>query len=121
MGWGQVIERRCGQVVILDLTYNFAPYESESVLSNRVRVLLQHGWLKILLNLARVSHIDSYGLSELLRSRSLVMERGGRLGLFHIEPPIQRLMARTRTLMFEVFESEDDAVISLTDQDARAR
>jgi anti-anti-sigma factor len=60
----------------------------------------------LVLDFGRVTFIDSAVLKELLRARVELAERGIRLILAAVRPPVQRLMDLTRTS--ELFEEAPD-------------
>ena len=75
--------------------------------------LVDGGYNKIVLDLSLVTFIDSAGLGELVACKKRTAERGGDIKL--LQPPrrIHELLAMTLlTRIFEVFDSEDDAIAS---------
>ena len=65
----------------------------------------------LVLDLERTTFIDSAVLRELLRARAELAERGMRLVLAAVPPPVRRLMDLTRTS--ELFEHAPDAETAL--------
>ena len=61
-----ITERRNQSVLVLDLEGNIRIEEGNLELHNILRILVEKGEKKILLNLAKVSYIDSSGLGELI-------------------------------------------------------
>jgi anti-anti-sigma factor len=69
----------------------------------------------LVLSFKRATFIDSAVLKELLRARVELGERGVRLVLAAVPPPIRRLMDLTRTSeLFEDADSVDDALTRLS-------
>jgi stage II sporulation protein AA (anti-sigma F factor antagonist) len=60
----------------------------------------------LVIDLSRTSFIDSAVLKELLRARAELAERGVRLVLAGVPPPVRRLLDLTRTS--ELFEDAPD-------------
>lgn len=81
-----------------------------------------NGWLaeipegekpKVVLNLSRVSMMDSSGLGVLVSSYTSVQRRDGRLVLAGLGRGLQNLIAITKlTRVFDIYETEAEAVKS---------
>jgi anti-sigma B factor antagonist len=84
-----------------------------------------NGWLaeisedakpKVVLNLDKVSMMDSSGLGVLVSSYTSVQKRGGRLVLAGLGKGLQNLIAITKlTRVFDMYEDEDEAIKSFQD------
>lgn len=71
--------------------------------------------MKILLNLAGVTHIDSTGLGELISSYVTLSNKGGQIKLVHLTERLQDIMTITKLLtVFDVYDNEADALASFT-------
>ena len=77
-------ERRIGDVTVLDMKGRVRLGGSTIALHKAIRCLIAEGKLKILLNLASVTHIDSSGLGELIASYITLNEKGGEIKLLHL-------------------------------------
>jgi len=81
-----------------------------------------NGWLaeipekqkpKVVLNLSRVSMMDSSGLGTLVSSYTSVQRRGGMLVLAGLGRGLQNLIAITKLAqVFDVYENEEEAIKS---------
>ena len=81
-----------------------------------------NGWLaeipdeekpKVILNLNKVSMMDSSGLGVLVSSYTSVQKRGGRLVLAGLGRGLQNLVAITKlTRVFDIYEDEEEAAKS---------
>jgi anti-sigma B factor antagonist len=108
-----VVKRRVGDVVILDLHGRMVIGEGDRVLREAVNGLADSEKARVLLNLADVSYVDSSVLSELVRTYTTVTRDGGKLKLLGLPPKIEDLLSITRLLtVFETYRSEDEAVRS---------
>ena len=68
----------------------------------------------VILDLGKVSHIDSSGVGELVALHRNLDCRGIRLCLTHVNAKIYGLLDLTRLItVFEVFDSNEDALQSL--------
>ena len=77
---------------------------------------MQEGKIKIPLNLADVTHIDSTGLGELISSYVTLSNKGGQIKLVHLTERLQDIMTITKLLtVFDVYDNEADALASFTD------
>ena len=84
-----------------------------------------NGWLaeiaedevpKVILNLSKVSMMDSSGLGVLVSSYTSVQKRNGRLVLAGLGKGLQNLIAITKlTRVFDIYESEEEAVASFSE------
>ena len=75
--------------------------------------LLDQGHRNILLDLGRVTFIDSVGLGELVACKKRTVQRGGDIKLLQPARRVRELLVLTvLTRIFEIFEDEDAAVAS---------
>jgi len=71
------------------------------------------GKTNILLDLSKVTTIDSSGIGELVGSYTTVTNRGGKLKLLHLPAKLNELLHVTQLItVFEVYEDENEAVRS---------
>lgn len=103
-------KRTTSDVAILDL-------EGKILLDNdlydAVNALVTGGQTKIVLNVAEVSHVDSAGLGDVVRSFTTVLRKGGHLKLLSPSKRFRHLLTVTGLIkMFAIFENEDKAVRS---------
>jgi len=108
-----ISERRSQSVTILDLKGNIRIGEGNIELHNILRLLVEKGEKKILLNLADVSYIDSSGLGELVAGYTTLQKAGGEMKLLNLTKRVTELMVITKLLtVFEIFDNETEAVES---------
>src|SRR5713226_10325967 len=77
-------ERQAGDVTVLDMDGKITIGEGSVALRTAIRRLLEEGKKKILLNLAKVSYIDSSGIGELVSSYTAINKDGGKLKLLNL-------------------------------------
>src|SRR5215204_4542409 len=107
----KINERRNDLITILDLEGNIRLGDGSAELHEALRLLVERGEKKILLNMADVSHIDSSGLGELVSGYNTIHKAGGELKLFHLSDKIHELMTMTKLFtVFDVYDSESKAV-----------
>ena len=108
-----VSERHIGDVTILDVSGNVTLNDGAEQVRDKVRSVLQQGQKHVLVNLAKVSYMDSAGLGELVQAYSTVAKQGGKLKLVSPTKRLQDLLVITKlATVFELHDSEPDAVAS---------
>jgi anti-anti-sigma factor len=108
-----VNKRQKGDVTILDLSGKITIGAGDIALRNAVQEAMNAGAQKILLNLKGVSTIDSSGVGELVSSFTTATNRGAKLKLANIPAKVSDVLTITQLItVFDVFDSEDEAVAS---------
>ena len=108
-------ERHTGDVTVLALSGEMLVDDGDLALRQRIHELLDQGQVKILVDLAGVTHIDSANVGMLVAKQKTVRERGGDVKLMHLTDRSQRLLALMKLVsVFAVFEDEDEAVRSFS-------
>lgn len=75
---------------------------------------IEDGHYNILINMSRVSYMDSSGFGTLLGVTKKVRPSGGSVNLVGCNDAIQRMLRITRlNTVFSLFDAEDDAIRSL--------
>lgn len=109
----QIAERRVGDVTILTLTGRLELDDGDSVLRDRANQLAAEGRVRLLLDMANVTRLDSAGIGVLVSKYLTMTKRGGTLKLLHLTERTSRLMDITRLVtIFEIFHDEDEALRS---------
>ena len=107
--------RKAGDVVIVDMSGRLSIGEAVLLLRTTIRRFVDDGSLKFILNLGNVSHIDSAGLGEVVRTYTTVSRQGGHLKLLNLTKRITDLLAITKLLtVFNTYDSETEAVRSFS-------
>ena len=107
--------RTVGDVHILDCRGKITLGEGTMAVRTTVRDILQTGGRKIVLNLADVNYIDSYGVGELVSTYTTVTNQGGQLKLLCLTKRVQEVLAITKLLtVFQSYDSETSAIASFT-------
>jgi anti-sigma B factor antagonist len=117
----RIIERNVGDVTILELEGRLIlGDEGEVPLRDWVNRLVDAKKTKILLDLRKVTRLDSAGVGMLVSKFLTAYHKGGRVKLLHLTNRADQLMKLTRlATVFEMFESEDEAIKSF-EQPARS-
>ncbi len=102
-----------GDVSVVDLSGKITIGEGDVVLRETVETLLKEGRNKLLLNLARISYMDSAGIGELVACYKRSREKGGQLKLLNPSGKVYDLLQLTKLEeIFETFRDEGEAIQS---------
>jgi anti-sigma B factor antagonist len=114
-------------VIVLHLTGRLTVGGSISGLQEQVGDLLEASFKKILVDLADVTHMDSWGVGELLMARETVLIAGGEMKLLNLEKRERDIPhGMVLAAVFEKFEDDASAILSysspqIPDPEALAR
>jgi len=98
-------------IVIVDLNGRVTMGEACAAIRDEIRDQVAQGFLRILLNLAEVSYIDSAGLGELTAAFTSVKNRGGQLKLVNLTKRVHDVMQITKLYtVFDVYDDEKKAI-----------
>ena len=95
-----------GDVSVVDLSGKITIGEGDVVLRETVETLLKEGRNKLLLNLARISYMDSAGIGELVACYKRSRDKGGQLKLLNPSGKVYDLLQLTK--LEEIFETHRD-------------
>lgn len=102
-----------GEVSVVDLSGKITIGEGDVVLRETVETLIKEGRSKIVLNLARISYMDSAGIGELVACYKRSREKGGQLKLLNPSGKVYDLLQLTKLEeIFETFRDEGEAIQS---------
>lgn len=106
-------ERRNNDVVVIDMKGKLTLGSGDVQLRAIVRDLLDRGEKKILLNMDKVSYMDSAGVGELVASYTTATNREAALKLLKLTSKSRELLQFTQLIsVFEHFADETEAVNS---------
>ena len=106
------ISIRCNSnCTILDLDGKLVFGPATMLLRNTVRDAAQNKPRKIVLNMRKVSYIDSNGIDELISSFTHVRNQDGKLVLLDLPGRIRSLLVMYRlNKVFDIFDDEQSAI-----------
>ena len=105
--------RSAGNVEIIALEGKITIGAGDTQLREVITNAVNSGKTNILLDLSKVTTIDSSGIGELFGSYTTVTNRGGKLKLLHLPAKLNELLHVTQLItVFEVYENESEAVAS---------
>ena len=98
-------------ITVVDVSGRITLGEGSSMLREMVREMAGKGQLKIVLNLAEVTYIDSSGIGELVSSFTTVKNSGGELKLLSLTKKVHDLLQITKLYtVFDVHNEESSAL-----------
>ena len=103
--------RNVGRTAVLKLSGKIAVGSGEQALEDVVAGLLEGGVSRIVLDLERVSYMDSSGLGSLVAARRAASEMGAELALLRPGGKVLDLLQLSGLLhMFPIYDDESKAV-----------
>ena len=113
----QITEHHIGSLTILDVDGRMTRNDGYGSIKQHVSTLLADGHRQVLLNLKDVAYMDSTSVGELVSAFITVRNNDGILKLVGPTPRISELLSVAKLdTVFEVYDSETDAVRSFSAQ-----
>jgi anti-sigma B factor antagonist len=107
----EITTRELDRIIIVDAVGRLTLTDSRTRLRDLIHVFTSNGHKNFLLNLAGVDFIDSDGMGELVRSYSVVRQKGGEMRLVHLTQRVHDLLQITRVnTIFEIYAEEQTAL-----------
>jgi len=104
-------ERAIGSVVVLDMSGRLVLGDGDQLLKERVSLHLEQGNRQVVLNVGKLSYVDSSGLGVIVGSSLAARHQGGALRLINPSSRLQQLLAMAKLLtVVDVCQSEEEAV-----------
>jgi anti-sigma B factor antagonist len=104
-----------GEVVIVEVSGKLTLGEGTLALRSNMRMLVDGGFTRILLNMAGVTYIDSSGVGELIAAYTTVTTERGEMKLLNLAKRTHDLLKITKLYtVFETFEDEVSAIASFS-------
>ena len=114
-----IAEREVGDITVLDLSGLLVLDDGDAVFRDRVNALIDSERLRMVVNLADVTYIDSAGIGVLIGRYLGVRRRGGDMRLANLTTRSHRVMTITHLLtVFEAYDSVDAAIRSFAEKPA---
>ena len=113
MNYFTVRDRQVKDVIVLDICGQVKGCGGRAVLHDAVFQKLEQGHRRFILNLARVSIIDSSCLGELVASYLYLKNNGGKMRFIRPTQRVRELLEVTNLITtFAIYENEVDALDS---------
>ena len=111
----KVTQREVGSAVVLDLNGKLTGGPDADMFRDVFKALVDQGKKHIVVNLEKVSWINSTGLGILISGYTSVRRAGGDLVVMHASERIESILYVTKlNLLFKSYENEDEAVKSFS-------
>ncbi len=99
-------------VVLFDIEGEIDLYNAPA-LKNEIKKKIEEQKYNIVINLARVSYIDSSGIGALISSLSNLKKYQGGLKIVNVTGSVKKVFELTKlTSFFEIFDDEESAINS---------
>jgi anti-sigma B factor antagonist len=105
--------RQIGHVSVVDLSGKITIGEGDVILREKVQEVLDAGNENVLLNLEKVSYMDSAGIGELVACFKRAKEKGGIVKLLNPSGKVYDLLQLTKLEeVFETYKDEREALVT---------
>lgn len=109
----KISQRQVGEVTILEPRGKITIGAGDVALREAIEAAVRNGGAKLLVDLQKVSKMDSSGLGELIAAHNSVTEAGGTIRLMNMPPKLHGVLGATQIVsVFDVFDDEHEAVAS---------
>ncbi|MBP7583580.1 MAG: STAS domain-containing protein [Spirochaetes bacterium] len=103
-------KRTKDDIVILDITGEIDLYNAPEI-KDIINKLIEEQKYNVIINLEKVSYIDSSGIGALISSLSNLKKYQGGLKIINVYASVRKVFELTKlTSFFEIFDAEEDAV-----------
>jgi anti-sigma B factor antagonist len=110
----RITERRMTDLTVLELVGKITIGSGDSHLRDAVLTALAVGPKNVVLNLAKVTGLDSAGVGELMSAHATATRRGGRLALAEVPPRVLGVLESTLlTTVLDSYDTEQEAIAAL--------
>ena len=108
-----IAEHDSDDVTVLTMNGQILLDDGDLAFRKRIHELVDRGRVKVVLDMAGVTYIDSAGIGMIAGKLKTLRERGGDMKLANLSTRGQRVFGMAKLLMmFETFETEAEAVKS---------
>jgi anti-sigma B factor antagonist len=102
-----------GRVTVVSVEGDLILGTPEISFKRTIDELLEKGHVNLLVDLQRVSYVDSTGLGALVRALTESSKEGGQTKLLHAGPRLRKLLEITKlSSIFEIYDDREQAVSS---------
>ena len=113
----KITQREVDNAVVLDLNGKLTGGPDAETFREVFKSLIDQDKKNIIVNLEKVSWINSTGLGILISGYTSVRRAGGDLVIMHASDRIESILYVTKlNLLFKAFESEEDALKAFAEQ-----
>ena len=107
----EVEVRNLDEVILVDLDGRLVAGTGAEQLQAVMNELLAADWKRIVINLSKVTKIDSAGIGELVASSRLAQRFGSQVKLINLEGQVRRIFELSQLLpLMAIYDSEEAAL-----------
>jgi anti-sigma B factor antagonist len=106
----EINRRELGEVIVFDINGEIDLYNAPEI-KEKIKEEMNKNKVNIIINLDKVSYIDSSGIGVLISSLSNLKKVGGALKLINVYASVRKVFELTKlTSFFDIYDSESDAL-----------
>jgi anti-sigma B factor antagonist len=106
----EINRRESGEIIIFDINGEIDLYNAPEI-KEKIKEEMNKSKANIIINLDKVSYIDSSGIGVLISSLSNLKKIGGALKLINVYASVRKVFELTKlTSFFDIYDSEADAL-----------
>lgn len=106
----EINRRESGEIIIFDINGEIDLYNAPEI-KEKIKEEMNKNKVNIVINLDKVSYIDSSGIGVLISSLSNLKKVGGALKLINVYASVRKVFELTKlTSFFDIYDSETDAL-----------
>ncbi|TAL29466.1 MAG: anti-sigma factor antagonist [Spirochaetes bacterium] len=107
-----ITKRTKGEITVLDISGEIDLYNAPEI-KDIINKLIEEQKYNVIINLEKVSYIDSSGIGALISSLSNLKKYQGGLKIINVYASVRKVFELTKlTSFFEIFDAEADALAS---------
>ncbi len=108
----EINKREVGEIIVFDITGEIDLYNAPEI-KEKIKEEMNKNKVNIIINLDKVTYIDSSGIGVLISSLSNLKKVGGALKLINVYASVRKVFELTKlTSFFDIYDSEADALAS---------
>ena len=106
----EINKRERGSVSIIDIEGEIDLYNAPEI-KNTIQSLIDEQKYSVIINLEKVSYIDSSGIGSLISSLSNLKKYQGSMKIINVLASVKKVFELTKLIsFFEIYDTEDEAV-----------
>ena len=111
-----LLEEKFDDVFVITVATSRATISEAEEFKNKITLIIENGFNKIVIDLSQVEFIDSSFLGVLVTALKRVVAKNGDLKLVGFQPAVRSMFELTRMFrVFDTFERVDQSVASFSD------
>ena len=109
----QIAQRVASGIAVFELSGHLVIDEGDRMFRDQVKAFAGAGGRRLIVDLSRVSYVDSGGIGSLVEMYLHLVRRGGQLKILRPSPSSRRVLQITQLdTVLEIFDDEEEAIRS---------